>query len=77
MQLAFVAGAIWLDSGLNRTPSDCEIASIADRLDETADSLAVARASVDVADSVRWVLGCREKLKENPRALQFVTVRKR
>jgi len=59
--LACVAGGVWLDAGVLRTPDPNELAVIADRLDPDSDSLAVARACVEVADLVAWVLSIRTR----------------
>lgn len=60
-QLAFVAGGVWLDAGVHRTPDPNEIACIADRLDPGSDSLSVARACVEVAELVAWVMSIRAR----------------
>lgn len=58
-QLSFVAGGIWLDSGVRRLPTGNELAAIADRLDPASDSLQVARACAEIALDVCWVMGTR------------------
>lgn len=65
-QLAFVAGCVWLDSGVRRSPDPNDLASIADRLDPKADSLAVVMACVEIAKHVDWVLACRERAAQAP-----------
>lgn len=59
--LACVAGAVWLDSGVHRTPDPNELACIADHIAPESDSLSVARACVEVADLVAWVLSIRTR----------------
>lgn len=55
-RLAFIAGEVWLASGIARRPTANDLAMIANGLDATADSLAVVKECVPVAEAVSWVL---------------------
>lgn len=58
-QLAATAGGVWLDSGISRSPDCNELSEIALRFDPAAESLAVVKACVPIADAVAWLLECR------------------
>jgi len=57
--VSFIAGEVWLDSGLTRPPDANDLADVCDRLHPCTDTLATVRACVPVADAVGWVLKCR------------------
>jgi hypothetical protein len=59
--LAAIAGAAWLDSGLTRDPNENELADVGTRLQAPEDSLGLVRACVPIAESVGYVLACRRR----------------
>ncbi|MFA5053412.1 MAG: hypothetical protein WC565_05100 [Parcubacteria group bacterium] len=60
-QHAALAGAVWLNSGVTRPPTENDLADVAERLCVPPDSLALVKACVPVSEAVAWIVAARSK----------------